>query len=32
MKVSLITVTYNTATYLPSCIEWILTQNYHDIE
>jgi len=32
MKVSLITVTYNTATYLPHCIESVLNQTYPDIE
>jgi len=32
MKVSLITVTYNTAAYVKSCIESVLSQDYADIE
>lgn len=32
MKVSLITVTYNSEKYLASCIESVLRQTYHDIE
>lgn len=32
MKVSLITVTYNSATYLQDCIESVVGQQYHNLE
>ena len=32
MKVSLITVTYNSAQYLQDCINSVVRQNYMDIE
>ncbi len=32
MKVSIITVTYNSEKYLETCIRSVLSQTYHDIE
>ena len=32
MKVSIITVTFNSAQYLEQCIQSVIAQDYHDIE
>ena len=32
MKVTIITVTYNSAQYLEQCIKSVIGQYYHDIE